>query len=120
MIQYIDKEFDVDGLVGKIIFHSTKGGSAIFRGPSVTNPTNIGCRLGEVSEVNGPNRIYYNDEKGAKKYISDGAIGCFCDTDEEASDLETLVDKYNEKARTLIDSLAAELNYEIGKMRGES
>lgn len=114
MIQYIGQDLDLDTLLGKIIFHSTKGGSAIFRGPSVTNPTNIGCRLGEVVEVNGTNRIYYNDENGNKKYVSTSAIGCYCETDNEASTLEVIVEKYNEKARTLIDSLASELNDEIG------
>ncbi|MDX2507549.1 MAG: hypothetical protein QNL62_24165 [Gammaproteobacteria bacterium] len=116
MIKYIDKDFDLNELPGKIIFHATKGGSVIFRGPLVTNPTNIGCRLGEVIEVNGSNRIYYNDEHGAKKYVSTGVIGCYCDTDSDAGNLDSLVDKYNQKARKLIDSLASDLHNEIGQI----
>lgn len=117
MIKYIDNDFDLNDLVGKIIFHATKGGSAIFRGPLVTNPTNIGCRLGEVVDVSGSNRIYYNDEHGDKKYVSTAVIGCYCDTDKDASDLDALVEKYNEKARILIDSLASDLSNEISEIK---
>lgn len=113
MIKYIGSDFDENELVGKIIFHATKGGSAIFRGPAVTNPTNIGCRLGDVVEVSGANRIYYNDENGAKKYVSTSMIGCYCETDNEAGTLENLINQYNDKANTLIDDMATELNSEI-------
>lgn len=113
MIRYIDNNLDENQLLGKIIFHATKGGSAIFRGPTVTDPTSIGCRLGEVVEVNGLNRIYYNDEDGNKKYVNSSVIGCFCDNDTDANNLEVIIDQYNEKARMMINSLASELNKEI-------
>jgi hypothetical protein len=116
MINYIDKDFDVDQLMGKIIFHATLGGSAIFRGPQLKNPTNIGNRLGEVVEVNSANRIYYNDEGGNKKYINSNVIGCYCDTENEAEDLENIINKYNDKAQSMIEELASALHDEVNKL----
>ncbi len=59
--------------------------------------------------MNGPNRIYYLNKNGEKKYVSQGGIGCYCDTEHSANKLETLIDEYNKKAIDELNALGSEL-----------
>jgi hypothetical protein len=92
MIQHQPPSDNLDGLVGRIIFHLSRGVPAAL---AVTGSPRIGVRLvgevlGKVVRLNGPNRVFYIDRSGAEKYVSIAGIGFVCDTDAEAQALEEL------------------------------
>jgi hypothetical protein len=57
----------------------------------------IGGRLGKVTRIIGPNRIFYETADGQESYVSVRGIGYVCDTEEEASALEALRDEASQK-----------------------
>jgi len=99
MIQHQPPADNLDGLVGRIIFHLSRGVPVAL---AVTGPPRFGVRLvgevlGKVVRFNGPNRIFYIDRSGAEKYVSIAGIGFVCDTEAEAQALEDL------RQRTAVD-----------------
>lgn len=103
---------EIDSLAGKIIFHATKG-SDITSTLMPTNMTKIGTRLGKVSRITGPNRIFYTSPDGSEGYVSSTGIGYFCDTEEEAQKLEYIRNSASEKIRSHAFSTFAEMSNQI-------
>jgi hypothetical protein len=90
--------------MGLLIFHSARGGVPML-GMSPYNRRNIGFYLGEVVEVNGPNRIYYLDVDGTKKYVSLKGVGLVCTTPKEVAQ----IDEIRTKAHTAFKSAVADI-----------
>jgi len=108
MIEYGINSQQAADLEGRIIFHLVKGAdiSSILVARSSVS---IGKRLGKVTRVAGPFRIFYMTADGSEKYVSAGGIGYVCDTEEEAKALEALRDETAEKIRSFVATVHAEL-----------
>ena len=101
-----------ESLEGRIIFHSAKGADV----SSVLMPQSsvkIGTRLGKVTRITGPFRIFYVASDGSEKFVSAGGIGYVCDTEEEARALEALRDEIAERIRSSVAAAHAELQSRI-------
>jgi len=97
-----------ESLDGRIIFHSAKGADA----SSVLMPQStvkIGARLGKVTRITGPFRIFYVAADGSEKFVSAGGIGYICDTEEEAQALEAIRDEITERIRSSVAAAHVEL-----------
>ncbi|WP_019590529.1 hypothetical protein [Thioalkalivibrio sp. ALE20] len=94
MIHYRFQSSDLEQLIGRIIFHASRGvpaALAVAGTPMSGARTRIvGERLGEVVRVKGSNRIFYIDRSGMERYVSVAGIGFLCDSEEEANALEVL------------------------------
>jgi hypothetical protein len=95
MIQIRPPSEDLEKLVGRIIFHLSRGVHFALTpvGSASSGARPVGEMLGKVSRVSGPNRIFYEDLSGSERYVSVGGIGFVCDTEAEAQQLEELRQK---------------------------
>ena len=101
-----------ESLEGRIIFHSVKGADA-FLVLMPQSTVKIGARLGTVSRITGPFRIFYLAPDGTEKYVSVSGIGYVCDTEEEATALEGLRDETAERIRSAVAAAHSELQSRI-------
>lgn len=118
MIRHRAYELPLDALAGKIIFHANKGAdlSTLISNQSLL----IGSRLGRVTNVNGPNRIFYETAEGQEKYVSIGGIGFVCDTEDEAISLEKICDETRNKIRAFSAAANKEMEDRIRSIMGSS
>lgn len=102
----------VESLEGRIIFHSATGADA----SSILMPqgtVKIGVRLGKVTRITGPFRIFYATFDGSEKFVSASGIGYVCDTEEEARALECLRDEITAQIRSFAATAHTELQSRI-------
>lgn len=114
MIDCHVSDSQVEALEGRILFHGVKGAGADVS--SVLMPASsvkIGGRLGKVSHVNGPFRIFYVAADGSEKFVSTRGIGYVCDTEEEARALESLRDEITQRIRAAVAAAHVELEERI-------
>ncbi|MBA6337384.1 hypothetical protein H4J57_09240 [Colwellia sp. BRX8-7] len=95
-------------LLGKHIFHKTKGGIPLI-GTYPYGDTNIGEYLGKVTEVNGTNRIYYLNGESIKKYVSIVGIGFVCENDFELEHIQTIKDKALTKFKKSMSEISQDM-----------
>lgn len=112
MIDYRVSDQQAESLEGRIIFHSGKGAdvSSVLMPQSTVK---IGVRLGKVTRITGPFRIFYVAPDDSEKYVSAGGIGYVCDTEEEARALESLRDETTERIRSSVAAAHADLQSRV-------
>ena len=79
-------------LLGKFIFHKTKGSIPLI-GTFQYGDTNIGEYLGKVTEISGSNRIFYKNSESIIKYVSLVGVGFVCDEKLEVEHIQAIKDK---------------------------
>jgi hypothetical protein len=95
-------------LLGKHIFHKTKGGIPLI-GTYPYGETNIGEYLGKVIEVNGANRIYYLNLESIKKYVSIVGVGFVCENDYELEHIQSIKEKAFLKFKKSMSEISQEM-----------
>ena len=116
MISYRIPTNQLESLEGKIIFHAEKGSDVFTAILPQLHPRRIGGKLGTVTRITGPNRIFYTVADGTEKYVSHSGIGYVCETDNEAQQLEQLRDEAAKKVREFATSIYAELQSRLDKL----
>lgn len=109
----------VASLEKRIIFHSATGADA----SSILMPqgtVKIGARLGKVTRITGPFRIFYTTSDGSEKFVSARGIGYVCDTEEEACALESLRDEITARIRSFAAAAHTELQSRIEALMAAS
>ncbi len=99
-------------LLGKYIFHKTKGCIPLI-GISPYGDTNVGEYLGKVTEVSGSNRIYYLNSESIKKYVSIVGIGFVCEDNLELEHIQTIKDKAFTKFKKSLSEISQDIKDSI-------
>ena len=99
-------------LLGKYIFHKTKGGIPLI-GTSPYGDTNIGEYLGKVTEVSGVNRIFYINSESITKYVSLVGIGFVCESSSEVQLIQEIKDKAFTKFKLSLTEISQDIKESI-------
>lgn len=112
----IDPTHNPNDLIGKHIFHTTKG-SVPMVGMPPYGGKNIGDYLGQVCEVTSPSRIFYLSKNNERKYVSLAGVGIVCDSIEDADELCNLRNTSMQKYRNLMTEIGSEIESTINKLK---
>lgn len=77
----------------------------------------IGEYLGVITQINGPNRIFYQHPTNREeRYISYRTIGLICDSDEDVEKLLGIKKAINEKTKQFQKEISAFQKDQLGKI----
>ena len=77
----------------------------------------IGEYLGVITQINGPNRIFYQHPTNREEtYISYRTIGIICDSDEDVEKLLGIKKAINEKTKQFQKEISAFQKDQLGKI----
>jgi hypothetical protein len=102
-------------LIGKYIFHKTKGGIPLV-GSLEYGDTNIGDYLGKVTEITGPNRVFYTNSEASTKYVSLVGIGFVCDSDLEVQQIQSIKEQAFTKFKMYLTEISQDIKESLKQL----